>query len=198
MRTQVLAALVGSCILGYATLVRADDPNLIVETPVIAPYTIRGSTAAELRAQMNQLGPLNQEEGKRFDASTTWDLDAQFTFGGKRGVSCQIRTVTVTVKTTFTLPQWTPPAGTPQALINRWNQHLAALQTHENGHKQLGIDAGTDFLNQLKALPAAPSCAALQQAAAQKRDAVKAAFRQKHKDYDKNTNHGATQGAVFP
>jgi predicted secreted Zn-dependent protease len=147
---------------------------------------------------MNQLGPLNQDEGKRFDASTTWDLDAQFTFGGKKGVSCQIKTVTVTVKTTFTLPQWTPPAGTPQALIDRWNKHLAALQVHENGHKQLGIEAGTDFLNQLKALPAATSCAALQQTAAQKRDTVKATFSQKHKNYDKTTNHGATQGAVFP
>jgi predicted secreted Zn-dependent protease len=147
---------------------------------------------------MSQLGPLKEDEGKRFDASTLWDLDAKFTSGGKKGVSCKLKTVSVTVKTTFMLPEWTPPADTPQPLIDRWKKHLAALQTHEDGHKQLGIDAGNDFLAQLKAMPAAASCDALQKLAAQKRDAVKAAFKQKHKAYDKSTNHGATQGAVFP
>ncbi|MBW4694436.1 MAG: DUF922 domain-containing Zn-dependent protease [Lyngbya sp. HA4199-MV5] len=193
-----LAIFVGSCIVSYALAGGATDPDLTVATPTVAPYKIQGKTAAELRSQMNQLGPLNQDEGKRFDASTTWDLDAQFTAGGKKGASCKIKTVTVTVKTTFNLPEWTPPTGTPQALIDRWKKHLAALQTHEDGHKQLGIDAGNDLLAQLKALPAAPSCDAINKIAAQKRDAVKASFKQKHKAYDASTKHGANQGAVFP
>lgn len=196
--SQGLAVLVGSCIVGCTVTAWASDPDLIVATPTVAPYKIQGKTAAELRSQMSQLGPMNQDEGKRFDASTKWDLDAQLTFGGKKGVSCQFKTISVTVKTTFILPDWTPPVGTPQPLIDRWKKHLAALQTHENGHKQLGIDAGNDFLSQLKAIPSAASCDALQKTAAQKRDAVKAAFKQKHKDYDTTTNHGATQGAVFP
>lgn len=47
-------------------------------------------------------------------------------------------------------------------------------------------------------MPPALSCDALQKAAAQKRDAVKATFRQKHKAYDAETDHGADVGAVFP
>ncbi|XGV98454.1 MAG: DUF922 domain-containing protein [Leptolyngbya sp. BL-A-14] len=195
---QGLAVFISSCMVGYAAAAWAADPDLVVLPPATAPYKIQGKTAAELRSQMNQLGPMNQDEGKRFDASTLWDLDAQFTAGGKKGVSCKVKTVTVTVKTTFNLPEWTPPDGTPQALIDRWKKHLAALQTHEEGHKQLGIDAGNDLLAQLKAMPAAPSCDAINKVAAQKRDAVKASFKQKHKAYDASTKHGATQGAVFP
>ena len=198
MRTQGLAGLIGSCIVGYAVAAGAADPDLIVATPTTSPYKIQGKTAAELRSQLNQLGPLNQAEGKRFDASTVWDLDAQLTFGGKKGSSCKFKTITVTVKTNFILPEWTPPSGTPQALIDRWKKHVTALQSHEDGHKQLGIDAGNNFLSQLKAIPPASSCGALQKTAAQTRDAVKATFNQKHKDYDKTTNHGATQGATFP
>jgi Bacterial protein of unknown function (DUF922) len=54
------------------------------------------------------------------------------------------------------------------------------------------------LLNQLKSMPAAPTCAALVAAATAKRDAVKATFKQKHEAYDKTTGHGATQGATFP
>ena len=198
MVNQGLVVMVGSCMVGYTVAAWATDPDLIVTPPTVAPYKIQGKTTAELRSQMNQLGPLNQDEGKRFDASTLWDLDAQFTAGGKKGVSCKLKTITVTVKTTFNLPDWTPPDGTPQTLIDRWKKHLAALQTHEEGHKQLGIDAGNDLLSQLKAMPSAPSCDALKPLAAQKRDAVKAAFKQKHKAYDASTKHGANQGAVFP
>src|SRR5579883_3452813 len=192
MRIQGLAGLVGGVILGYAATCGATDPDLTVAPPTTSFYKIQGKTAAELRA------PMNQDGGKRFDAATLWDLDAQFTFGGKKGKSCQFKTIKVTVKTTFTLPEWTPPDGTPQALVDRWKKHLATLQTHEDGHKQLGVDAGNDFLTQLKAIPTAASCDALQKTAAQTRDAVKASFKQKHKAYDAATKHGATQGAVFP
>lgn len=188
----------GGCMMGYALVASAADPDLIVAIPTTSPYKIQGKTAAELRSQMSQLGPLNPDEGKRFDASTIWDLDAQFTSGGKKGVSCKFKTIIVTVKTTFILPDWTPPSSTPQTLTDRWKKHLAALQTHEDGHKQLGIDAGNDFLTQLKAMPPASSCDALQKAAAQKRDAIKATFKQKHKAYDAKTDHGADVGAVFP
>ncbi len=197
MRIQVLAIFIGSCIASYTMPALADDPDLIVAPPTTSPYTIVGKTATELRSQLNQLGPINQDEGKRFDASTKWDLDAQFTSGGKKG-SCKIKTVKVTVQTTFMLPQWTPANGTSQSLITQWQKYLVALQNHENGHKQLGIDAGNDFLSRLKAMPPASSCGELNQKATTERDAVKAAFKQKHKDYDKTTNHGATQGAVFP
>lgn len=168
--------LVGSCIVGCTAAAWANDPDLVVAPPTVAPYKIQGKTAAELRSQMSQLGPLKEDEGKHFDASTLWDLDAQFTSGGKKGVSCKFKTISVTVKTTFILPEWTPSAGTPQPLIDRWKKHLAALQAHEDGHKQLGIDAGNDFLAQLKAMPAAASCDALQKLAAQKRDAADRAF----------------------
>lgn len=184
--------------MGSATLATADTPDLVIAPSTVAPYKIVGKTVAELRAQMTQLGPLSVDEGKRFDASTLWDLDSQFTFGGKKGVSCQFKSISITVKTTFTLPEWTPPTGTPQTVIDRWKKHMAALQIHEDGHKKLGVEAGTDFLAQLKAIPPAASCAALQATAVAKRDAVKAAFKQKHKAYDQATNHGATQGATFP
>jgi predicted secreted Zn-dependent protease len=207
MRISVLAILTGSCAAGVAaagwmtggfvTLAAAAD--FVIAPPTLTPYTILGTTDAELRSQMNALGPFSSTEGKRFDAVTRWAISANWPpLKSVPGVGCQFPSITVTVKTNFSLPNWTPPAGTPPALVTRWQTYMAALQAHENGHKQLGIDAGTDFLNQLKSMPAAPNCTALVAAAKAKKNAVEATFRQKHQAYDKATNHGATQGATFP
>ncbi|MBW4441708.1 MAG: DUF922 domain-containing Zn-dependent protease [Plectolyngbya sp. WJT66-NPBG17] len=184
--------------LSLAMIARADDPDLIVSAPTQAPYTISGLTAADLRSKMNQLGPFSAKENRRFDAKTVSTPFANFTSAGKKGKSCRIKSVKVTVTTQFILPQWTPPVGVDSALVAKWNAYLAKVQIHEKGHQQLSIDAGKDLLAKLKALPEATSCPALLKSAQTVQQQAQAALDASHEKYDTGTQHGETQGAKFP
>lgn len=195
---RAIALCLTPAILSVGTMARADDPDLVVLPPTKAPYVIKGSTANELRAQMNQLGPFDAKENRRFDAKTDSRPFATFTSGGKKGKSCRIKTVQVTVTTQFIIPQWTPPAGTDPALVSKWTDFLAKVQTHEDGHQQLSIDAGKDLLAKIKALPEATSCPELLKSAQEIQKQAQATLDANHVKYDASTQHGATQGAKFP
>lgn len=201
MSTQpviVIALYLIPAFLSFGTMARADDSDFVVSAPTQAPYIIKGSTAAELRTQMNQLGPFSTKEKRRFDAKTISNPFANFTTDSKRGKSCKIKTVKVKVTTQFITPQWTPPAGTDPALIAKWKAFLAKVQTHEDGHQQLSIDAGKDLLAKLKALPEAPSCPILLQSMKTVQQQAQATLDANHEKYDTSTQHGETQGAKFP
>ncbi len=202
MSTQSVIAIALSltpAFLGWGAIAAwADDPDLVVSPPTPAPYVIKGSTAAELRSQMNQLGPFSAKENRRFDAKTVSNPLANFTSGGKKGKSCRIKSVKVTVTTQFVLPQWAPPAGTDPALVAKWTAFLAKVQTHETGHQQLSIDAGKDLLAKIKALPEAASCPALLESAKKVQQQAQATLDANHVKYDASTQHGETQGAKFP
>ncbi len=201
MSTQSVIAialcLVPAC-LGFGAMARADDPDLVVLAPTKAPYVIKGSTAADLRSQMNQLGPFSPKENRRFDAKTVSNPFANFTSGGKKGKSCKLKTVKVTVTTQFIMPQWVPPAGADPALVAKWAAFLTKVQIHEDGHQQLSIDAGKDLLAKFKALPEASSCPALLESAKKVQQQAQATLDANHEKYDISTKHGETQSAKFP
>jgi predicted secreted Zn-dependent protease len=201
MSTQammVIALCLTSAFLGLEGIARADDPDLVVSAPTKAPYVIKGSTAAELRAQMNLLGPFSAKEKRRFDAKTDSKPFAEFTLVRKKGKSCNIKTVKVTITTKFIVPEWTPPADVDPALVKKWNTFLANLQIHENGHQQLAIDAGKDLLAKIKNLPGARSCEALNKDAQAIQPKAQAMLEKNMEKYDTDTRHGETQGAKFP
>ena len=45
-----------------------------------ALYDIKGRTYADLRRQLNEVGPLNPETRKRFDARTDWNLNWDYQY----------------------------------------------------------------------------------------------------------------------
>lgn len=201
MSTQFVTAIalcLTPAFLSVATLVRADDPDLVISTPTKTPYLIQGSTANQLRAQMNQLGPFKAKENRRFDAKTITNPFANFTSGGKKGQSCKIKTVKVTVATQFIVPQWTPPPGVDPALVTKWKAFLTNVQLHEDGHQKLSIDAGKDLLAKIKALPEATSCQALSESAKKVQQQVQATLETNQEKYDTSTKHGEAQNAKFP
>lgn len=160
-------------------------------------YPIRGMSDTELRSQMTQQGPLDTLEGRRYDANTTWTVYWSYRYKSV-GNQCRIASVQTKVNITFTLPQWQPPPGTPRSLRAEWNQYLAALQTHEDGHKNHGLAAAQDVMRTLSRFPVAASCSALGEAANKAAQKVIRRYNQKDIEYDRSTRHGFTQGAVFP
>jgi predicted secreted Zn-dependent protease len=158
-------------------------------------YVIEGSTAAELRAQMDQLGPA--DKFGRFDAYTRWYINWSYPYSTQDG-QCTTGPVKVAVRVTLTLPQWDPPSDASQELVDKWNAYLAALQVHEDGHKEIAIQAGNEILHTLEGLPPHPTCDELEEAADAAGKSVLNRYRQQEIIYDQSTDHGATQGARFP
>lgn len=160
-------------------------------------YPIQGVTDTELRSQMTQQGPLDTLEGRRYDANTTWAVYWSYRYKTV-GNQCTIGSVQTKVNITFTLPQWQSAPDTPRSLRAEWNQYLAALQTHEDGHKNHGIAAAQDVRQTLSRFPSAASCSKLGVAANQAAQRIVRQYNRKDIEYDRLTQHGFTQGAVFP
>ena len=159
-------------------------------------YNITGATANDLRRQMDILGP-SDEFRDQHDAYTEWYVDWSYpnlvTSDG-----CATGPISVTVTITQTFPKWEPPPETSPNLISEWNAYIEALQLHESGHSEIGIEAGEEILRSLSNLPPYPTCGELEQIADAKGQSILDEFHRKEVEYDRTTQHGGTQNAQFP
>jgi len=98
------------------------DVALSENAPIISikhnDYIIKGSTAAELRQQMNKLGTVEKSTGKHFDAYTGWNVSTNYRYKPS-GNQCKIYTATVKVDVIFTMPRWNAPANRSSELKKR-------------------------------------------------------------------------------
>jgi predicted secreted Zn-dependent protease len=170
------------------------DPNLQIEQK-IQHYAIAGSSASELRRQMNQLGP--SDASGRHDAFTRWYVRWSYPYDRSPG-SCGLGKVKVSVTVSYTLPEWSDPAAAPPDLVTQWNGYLAAVRRHEDGHRDNGVAAGRDVLAKLRAFGTRDTCDAANRDANAAGNRILDEYRTKDRRYDETTRHGATQGAKFP
>jgi predicted secreted Zn-dependent protease len=159
-------------------------------------YSINGSTATQLRQQMNQLGPIDSNENRHYDATTKWYVRWSYRYSNTNN-RCKINSINVSTEVTYTLPKWNPPQ-TSSALNQQWNRYIKALQVHESGHKDHGIAAGNEVFTTLKNLPSASSCPTLEATANNTARSIIKKYNQLDINYDAVTQHGLTQGARFP
>jgi len=171
------------------------DPGLRVLT-LHRDYTITGATAAELRTAMNRLRP-RESGGKDFDARTDWWINWYYTYG-RAGGSCTIAAANVRVRIVFTLPRWHPGRGAATALVEKWNRYMRALRRHESGHADHAVVNGRRILDGLRRLVPRPSCTELGRAANALGQSEIRRGNAWDVAYDRQTQHGARQGAVFP
>lgn len=160
-------------------------------------YSIGGTTADELRSQLAQQSPVNDAEGRSFDALTSWNVYWNFRYA-RRGKTCSARSINTKLDVVFTLPRWKAPRYVSSGLWSEWNSYMTALKLHEEGHKKNGVDAADSVLQALHQLPAYPTCHQLEKAAKEAAERVIAAYNRRDVEYDRATGHGRTQGAVFP
>jgi predicted secreted Zn-dependent protease len=173
---------------------RTHDPRVAVSV-VHDDYKITGSTAAGLRQQMSSDGPLDHD--KHFDAHTEWNVRWTYPFD-RSGSGCSTGPVTVTLTITYHFPEWGDESDGSHPLQEKWHKYQEALQTHEDGHAEHGREAADDILRELSGLPAADACPTMDGIANTKAEAIIGRYAAEDVDYDRDTNHGATQGATFP
>ena len=159
-------------------------------------YRVTGTTASALVAGM-RAEALKDRVGESAFAITTWDMTWSYGYNERSG-SCSIQDLVVQIRISVLMPFWEPPPGTDAGLIARWNGYIDALRRHERGHEQNGLDRAKEVRDAMLALPPRSTCTALERTADAAGAAVIDAGNDWDRTYDDDTDHGATQGAVFP
>lgn len=150
-------------------------------------YRISGTTAADLRTALDANNLLD-EAGDRGDALTRWYIS--WHWPGYGLPFCALRAARVAYHIRVTLPRWTPPPEAAPALRDQWAAYLEALAWHERGH----VDNIVSHYREVETAIRASTCRTADASA----QAVVAILRAFDVAYDDATDHGATQGAVFP
>ena len=156
-------------------------------------YDVHGRTFEEVRADMRRLGP--KIDGTSFVGETRSPMRWHWRTESIGATSCSIREVTVLVNAQITLPRWTPPPATEPGLAAEWTRFIAALETHEAGHKDISAKAGREIIERMRGLSAPCS-----QLAMRANDVARAIVERAHaaqQAYDAQTRHGLTQGTAF-
>lgn len=167
--------------LPLVLLLQAFDgiPNVVVRQ-----YDVHGATAEEIRRSIDAARPRDPKDGVAVDALTTWGVDYRWP-GNER--SCRLDRVQLTFRGEVLLPRL---KVVPDAVRDRWQAYLDALEKHEATHLRLAYGR----MPMIEAAIRASNCAFARQ------DALWAVAEIDHalEEYDRKTRHGLTEGAVFP
>jgi predicted secreted Zn-dependent protease len=162
---------------------------------VIEYFTVTGQTSLELRAGIEAKGPVG-ENGRHSDGYTRWSMS--WTFGKTPDdTGCIADQVSVDLDIHMILPRWDTPPGADPRLIARWNRYLAALRTHEDGHRYRAESAAGELRRAL-VRERATDCATLETRLDSMANALLAELRKRQAAYDQDTNFGKSQGMNRP
>lgn len=153
-------------------------------------YRVFGATETQIRASLDARNPGDH------DARTQWFVDWSYT-SAIRASRCVVATSKVHTRIVYTYPRWVAPASATEELRADWAHYMSRLRFHEVGHARVGRLTARRIVATLGATTAS-TCAALDRSL---RAVIARHFRAGNAAdiaYDRRTQHGATQGAVFP
>ena len=186
-------ALLAACASAPRNPVLDKYPTGVSGRTTVLYYDVHGRTVEELRADMHRLGP--KVDGTSFVGETRSPMRWSWRTESVGVSSCSIREVTVVVNAQITLPRWTPPPDTEPGLVTEWKRFIAALETHEAGHKDISAKAAHEIIEKLRGL--AGPCSGLGTRANDLARVIVARANEEQKVYDATTRHGLTQGTAF-
>ena len=174
------------------------QPNgLSVQADQPTQYQIFGSSAAQLRTQIQQCGPgATGTADAEFTGQTAYNLSWQYS-AIDTGDSCSVSDMKVGLHTAIAIPYWQPSNTAAQGLGSRWQHFVSGLTTHEDGHAAIDKLYAAKLTTDLSGIQNVP-CNSLASDVNATAKADTAALNQANDTYDASTNHGATQGAVLP
>jgi predicted secreted Zn-dependent protease len=175
---------------------KSKGPLLPSVTEKYEYYEIRGGCEKDLHGQLCRNGFV-WDDGKKYDSATNWDVKWDYGYD-RTSQACSAESFKVTVEVVFHFPKWTRTNDAPPKLVEKWDAYMKNLSLHENGHRDLVVEAATGLSRSVALLPPASTCAELDRE-------VRALCRERmqllasdQNEYDAATDHGVSQGAVFP
>jgi predicted secreted Zn-dependent protease len=168
-------------------------PAGVIGRTTVIYYDVHGRTFAEVRADMRRLGPKVADSS--FVGETRSPMRWSWRTVSTGSGMCSIPNPSVSVNAQITLPRWTPPADTEPGLAAEWTRFIAALETHEAGHKDISAKSGRDIVEQLRNLSG--PCSQISTRANDIARVIVDRAGEQQKAYDAATRHGITQGTGF-
>ena len=190
---KYLSANIVSVLIVAITLSADAGPTITIHYDY---YDIKGQTAAVLREEMNRNGVL-WTNGNIYDAYTGWNVTWNFRYR-TTDTDRSIHSVTTELSVEFRLPRWVNYENGPPALKRKWDVYIQSLQKHENGHKDIGVQAANEIERSIADLSPSATCDELAKAANRIARRIISQHAAMEREYDARTNFGETQGAVFP
>jgi len=156
-----------------------------------APYPVHARTGQTLREALNAATPITSD-GKRFHGYTQWNVRWSFWWQQDGAGRCRITRVATRLHTRIQMPELRTGTATQEAQFQRYHH---ALYQHEQGHVRFGRQAAQAIDQGIAALPEASDCTTLERQANALGQRLLAEQVAREKAYDRDTSHGATQGA---
>lgn len=151
------ALLLAFCLPGVA------DAEVIARKS-ISYFDIKGNTADELDAALNERGPLAMGSSSHHPGATKIRFGGNATYSEANG-RCRISSVKVTVDTEIILPRWRDRRHASKQLSLIWDTLAADIRRHEDRHVEIARQHARRMEQQILSLPAASDCDALQEKA---------------------------------
>lgn len=152
-------------------------------------YDVTGTTYESVLAGLKA-----GSAGSHF-ARADWRVSYEIRWSTGAG-GCKVSEVRTKLQLSVRAPRWTAPPGAAPELSSRWGRFMAALNAHEDGHLEHGRRAEREARSVLAGLSAA-DCGALDAMARERFQRIIDDYSARDREYDRSTDHGRTQGAVF-
>lgn len=159
-------------------------------------YEVGGCCEKDIQCDLKQKC-IRWNDGKKYDSVASWKVKWDYGYDRAPG-TCSVDSFKVTVAISFRFPKWSRPDDAPQKLVDKWDSYMKNLVTHENGHRDMAVEAAAELSSAVANLPTAPTCAEIDRQVQKLSSARLMKLKEDEKEYDAVTNHGVTQGAVFP
>lgn len=191
MKKVMLAMLL---ILSVFSRSQAQIPEVFEKTET---YKVFGNSERSLRENLDKNSPCKQD-GKVFDAFTTWYVKWFFKWQQNNDGKFEISEANSNVEIKFVMPDWVDKSRASASLQKKWEKYYTALQEHESGHRNIGVEAANAVIVAIKDVPPAFSSETLEKNANTAANRVLERYRTQEKEYDRLTDHGVKTGAIFP
>lgn len=157
-------------------------------------YRVYGDTTVAIENDIARCTPIATSEG-HFAAVTGYALATYYRYAEAAG-TCHVTSAVVSLHINQTFPEWQGSTSANSQTRIAWNNFIANLRVHEQGHITLDSTAANNLYTQLLSMTA-PNCSALQTVIAGQTTAANNNLNIANNRYDDTTKHGTTQGAVL-
>lgn len=179
---RLCAAILATLLL--ASPVFAD----VVKTVDTEYYTVEGRTPKQIYNNLKKNSPLNKGT-ETYQAHTRTNIRYKFKWG-KKGKSCDMKSVTVYVHLTYLYPRLAHSVD--YKTRKWWKEFLGKLEVHELIHGEISIKAAHTLDDELKMIRNI-RCPDFKNLVKRRADIILDKMKQDQKDYDKLTEHGLKQ-----
>lgn len=158
-------------------------------------YTVTGATLPEIRQSIRQNRPW--KDRFELDGMTEWRVTWQFNVTPAEH-GCRCSSFGTQTAITVTMPRWITPTNTPDTVKQIWQKYAVALAQHEAGHAAIALAAAAEVRKRVLKAGEGVDCSGLTKRINDLGRQVIDEHRKRDKDYDAQTQHGATEGASLP